>query len=187
MALRKIARLGHPILRRKADPIPDPTAPDVAALARDMIETMLDAPGVGLAAPQIYESRRIVVFRVPPGRQAIDEPAGPEGIVVLIDPEIDILDPTPVEDIEGCLSIPDLRGIVARPKRILYRGFGLDGTPIVREASGFHARVVCHEVDHLDGILFLDRMDDRTRLAVTAETHHLMEALHPAPSGDGPT
>lgn len=173
MALLKIARMGHPVLRKVAAPVPDPTAPEIRRLASDMIDTMLDAPGVGLAAPQVHESLRMIVFRVPAAR------SGGESVepTVLINPVVEPLDDETVPGLEGCLSIPELRGIVPRFARIRYRGVGLDGEPIEREASGFHARVIQHECDHLDGVLYIDRMADLRYLAFTDEAHHVVEAL----------
>lgn len=165
--------MGNPVLRKIAEPIADPTDPAVARLAADMIATMLDAPGVGLAAPQIAEPRRIVVFRVPADRGEGEEVAN----TVLVNPVIEPLTDEKVLGWEGCLSIPGLRGLVPRYKHIRYRGYGLDGARIEREASGFHARVVQHEVDHLDGVLYLDRMDDLQLLVCTEEMHHLNAAL----------
>jgi len=172
MALLTIARMGKPVLRAVAQPIADPTDPDIARLAADMIDTMIDAPGVGLAAPQIDVSRRIVVFRVPADRGEGESVA----TTVLINPVIEPLDGGTELGWEGCLSIPGLRGLVPRHRRIRYRGVGLDGQPIEREASGFHARVVQHEVDHLDGVLYIDRMDDLKLLAFIEEAHHITEA-----------
>jgi peptide deformylase len=169
MAILKIARMGHPVLRRRADSIPVPAAGVVRQLANDMVETMLDAPGVGLAAPQVHVSWRLIVFRVPGERttgQADDTVIEPQ---VLLNPEIEPLDDELVVGWEGCLSIPGLRGVVPRWNRIRYRGFGLDGQPVEREASGFHARVIQHETDHLDGVLYLDRMPDMQRLSFTEE------------------
>jgi peptide deformylase len=173
--------MGNPVLRKIAEPIVDPTDPAVARLAADMIATMLDAPGVGLAAPQISESRRIIVFRVPADRGEGEEVAN----TVLLNPVIEPLTGDMVLGWEGCLSIPGLRGLVPRYARIRYRGHGLDGARIEREASGFHARVVQHEVDHLDGVLYLDRMDDLRLLVCTEEMHHLNAALVAAK--DAPT
>jgi peptide deformylase len=172
MTLLTITRMGNPVLRTVAQPVEDPTDPAIARLAADMIETMLDAPGVGLAAPQIDVSRRIIVFRIPADR------SGGESLppTALINPVIEPLDGETELAVEGCLSIPGLRGLVPRHTRIRYRGVGLDGAPIEREAQGFHARVVQHEVDHLDGILFIDRMDDLKLLACTEEIHHITAA-----------
>ena len=134
MPVLPIARMGNPVLRKIAEPIADPTDPAVARLAADMIATMLDAPGVGLAAPQIAESRRIIVFRVPADRGEGEEVAN----TVLVNPVIEPLTDDMVMGWEGCLSIPGLRGLVPRFARIRYRGYGLDGARIEREASGFH-------------------------------------------------
>ncbi len=168
--------MGNPVLREIAAPIADPTDPAVVRLAADMIATMLDAPGVGLAAPQVSESRRLIVFRVPADRGGGEEVAN----TVLVNPVIEPLSDEMALGWEGCLSIPGLRGLVPRHTRIRYRGYGLDGARIEREATGFHARVVQHEVDHLDGVLYLDRMDDLRLLVCTEEMHHLNAALSAA-------
>lgn len=172
MALLTIARMGAPVLRAVAQPIPDPTDPEVARLAADMIETMMDAPGVGLAAPQVDAPLRLVVFRVPADRGEGETVA----TTVLINPVVEPLGEETALGWEGCLSIPGLRGLVPRYTRIRYRGVGLDGAPVEREASGFHARVVQHETDHLDGVLYIDRMDDLKLLAFTEEAHHISDA-----------
>ncbi|WP_448208507.1 peptide deformylase [Azospirillum sp. sgz302134] len=173
MALLKIARMGHPVLRKVAAPVSDPTDPEIRRLAADMIDTMFDAPGVGLAAPQVHESRRIIVFRVPADR------SGGESVepTVLINPVIEPVGEEMALGWEGCLSVPGMRGIVPRHARIRYRGVGMDGEPIEREAAGFHARVIQHENDHLDGILYIDRMTDLRYLAFNEEAHHVAEAL----------
>lgn len=173
MALLKIARMGHPVLRTVAAPVPDPTAPEIRRLAADMIDTMLDAPGVGLAAPQVHESHRIIVFRVPSDR------SGGESVepTVLVNPVIEPVGDEMALGWEGCLSIPGMRGIVPRHAHIRYRGVGLDGEPIEREARGFHARVIQHENDHLDGVLYIDRMPNLRYLAFNEEAHHVIEAL----------
>jgi peptide deformylase len=166
--------MGHPVLRGRAMPVPDPTDPEVEALVRDMIDTMIDANGAGLAAPQIYEPWRIVVFQAPldrapedrTGEEAYDHTAP---LTVLINPEIEILTSTREEGWEGCLSVPDLRGLVPRYTHLKYRGFGLDGSLIERRARGFHARVVQHECDHLDGVLYPQRMEDISTLMYTSE------------------
>lgn len=161
MAILKIARMGHPVLRQPAAPVADPAESPIARLVADMIDTLEDAGGVGLAAPQVHVPLRVVIFFVPASR-AEDGTEGRDEVplTVLINPEIEILDPTPVERVEGCLSIPDMAGRVPRASRIRYRALGLDGRPFEREASGFHARVVQHECDHLDGLLYPMRMTD---------------------------
>lgn len=174
MALLKIARMGHPVLQRRADPVADPTAPGVARLVADMLETMADADGVGLAAPQVHVPVRIVVFMVPGERAEESAPAsdatdGPVPLTVLVNPEIEVIDPATTEAWEGCLSVPGLTGLVPRPRAIRYRGMSPKGQPIAREASGFHARVVMHECDHLDGVLYPQRMTDLSRLGFVEE------------------
>jgi peptide deformylase len=169
MSILKIARMGHPILRGIAAPVADPTAPDVKALVADMIETLIDVGGAGLAAPQVHVARRVVIFKVAAERTTGRPDDTPLDLTVLINPEIAPLD-GPVElGWEGCLSIPGLRGAVPRPGRIRYRGLALDGGAIDREVEGFHARVVQHECDHLDGILYPQRMTDHRLLMFLEE------------------
>jgi peptide deformylase len=161
MALLKIARMGHPILSQVAQPVEDPKDPDVARLVEDMIETMIDANGTGLAAPQVHESKRIVVFYVDGGRDARE---GGEGeavpLTVMINPEIEPLSDEKEVGFEGCLSIPRMMGEVPRFTHIRYSAYDLKGNRFEREAHGFHARVVQHECDHLDGILYPERIED---------------------------
>jgi peptide deformylase len=171
MAILKIARMGHPVLRRKADPVADPTAPEIARLVADMTETMRDAPGIGLAAPQVHVPLRLVIFHVPGDRAGPGE--GPLDLTVLMNPVIEPLTPETALGWEGCLSVPGLRGVVPRWTRIRYSGVGLDGRPIRREASSLHARVVQHECDHLDGVLYPQRMTDLTQLIFDSEMRHL--------------
>jgi peptide deformylase len=178
MAILKIARMGHPVLRQPAAPVADPTAPEIAALVRDMLETMEDAGGTGLAAPQVHVPLRVVVFFVAGHRAALED--GPEAagegagredvpLTVLINPQIEPLTEETALGPEACLSVPGLMGQVPRVTRIRYRGLTLEGTPLEREATGFHARVVQHECDHLDGILYPQRMTDLSLLAFTSE------------------
>jgi peptide deformylase len=160
MAILKIARMGNPVLVRKCDPVADPGAPEIRRLVADMMQTMEDAPGVGLAAPQVYQPLRLFVFRVPGGRASEDPDDIELGNTVLINPSVELIGEERVLGWEGCLSIPDLRAAVPRATRIRYRGVDCDGTVIEREVSGFHARIVQHEYDHLDGILYTMRMTD---------------------------
>ncbi|GAB4371978.1 MAG: peptide deformylase [Kiloniellaceae bacterium] len=172
MAILKIARMGHPVLRRPAAPVADPTAPDIRRLVQDMLATMEDAGGTGLAAPQVHVPLRVVIFFVAGRRAALEDgEAGREDVplTVLINPEIEPLGADTALGPEACLSVPGLVGQVPRWTRIRYRGLGLDGEPIEREAAGFHARVVQHECDHLDGILYPQRMTDLSLLAFTSE------------------
>ncbi|MBI1210526.1 MAG: peptide deformylase [Alphaproteobacteria bacterium] len=180
MTIRKIARMGHPVLSLRAAPIADPAQPELRRLVEDMIETMVDASGAGLAAPQVHESLRVVVFQAPASRsdpglaqsEAFDHTAP---LTVLINPFIEVMDQSREGGWEGCLSVPGLRGWVERPAHIRYRGIGLDGKPIERIARGFHARVVQHECDHLDGILYPQRMNDLTKLIFESEIKHWIQ------------
>ena len=169
MALLKIARMGHPVLRAVARPVEDPSAPWVRRLVGDMSETMEDASGAGLAAPQVHQSHRIVIFRVPEERLT-DMPGDvAQDLTVLINPVVEAIGPERALGWEGCLSVPGLRGVVPRHLRVRYRATGLDGEIIEREAEGFHARVVQHECDHLDGILYPQRMTDHRLLVFLEE------------------
>jgi peptide deformylase len=175
MAIRKIARMGAQILREPAKPVADPTAPSVRAILRDMLETMADAEGAGLAAPQINEPWRIVIFHVPSAR-ATREGDGSEAevpLTILCNPEIEVLSDEEEWGWEACLSVPGLMGMVPRATHIRYRGVTPEGEVIEREAEGFHARVVQHECDHLDGILYPQRMDDLSLLGFAEEFHRV--------------
>lgn len=160
MAILKIARMGHPVLLEKAAPVADPGAPEIRRLVADMIETMDDAPGVGLAAPQVHVPLRLFVFRVPAERTTGDAADTVVDTTVLINPTVEPIGEEACLRWEGCLSIPGLRAAVPRPWRIRYRGVDCDGQEIAAEATGFHAGVVLHEYDHLDGILYPMRMTD---------------------------
>jgi peptide deformylase len=160
MAILKIARMGHPVLLTRAVPVPDPGAPEIRRLVADMIETMEDAQGAGLAAPQVHVPLRLFVFRVPSGRTTDGDGDGEMGNTVVINPELELLGDDMVLRWEGCLSIPGMRAAVPRHARVRYRGVDTDGNPVGAEASGFHAGVVQHENDHLDGILYPMRMTD---------------------------
>jgi peptide deformylase len=176
MALLKIARMGHPVLLRPAAPIEDPTAEEVGLLIGHMQETMRDADGIGLAAPQIYKSLRLILFLDAENR---DEASG-RAPMALINPEIEPLDEMLEVGLEGCLSIPGIRGLVPRHVRIGYRGLTAHGRMIEREARGLHARVVQHELDHLNGILFPMRMPDLRQLAFESELRHFAVPAGPA-------
>jgi peptide deformylase len=169
MALLKIARMGHPVLRDAASIVQDPTAAWVRRLADDMVETMEDAGGTGIAAPQVHQPYRIVVFRVA-GDRLTELPGDvPQDLTVLVNPVVETLGEERVLGWEGCLSVPGLRGVVPRHLRVRYRGTGLDGEVIEREVEGFHARVVQHECDHLEGILYPQRMTDHRLLVFLEE------------------
>lgn len=149
MAILKIARMGHPILLAPAAEVEDPTAPEIRRLVADMAETMEDAGGVGLAAPQVHVGLRLFVWRT-----------GAGGVSALINPELEQVGEETETAWEGCLSIRGLRGAVRRASRIRFRGLDIDGRPVEGEAAGLVARVMQHETDHLDGILYPMRMED---------------------------
>jgi peptide deformylase len=185
MAILKIARMGHPVLGRIADAVPDPQAPEIAALVADMMETMGDASGTGLAAPQVHVPLRIIVFYVSTVRATGEPDDGPVPLTVLINPEWEPLGEEKVPGWEGCLSLPGLTGEVQRYTRIRYRGTTLSGEMVERTAGGFHARVVQHECDHLDGILYPQRMGDLSRFGFIEEVGRALAAAPPS-AGEQP-
>jgi peptide deformylase len=156
MSILKIARMGHPVLRAKARSLEksEIKSAGIQKLIDDMIDTMTEYHGVGLAAPQVHEDVRIFVAALDAGD---DDEEEPEAIAV-INPEITIVGSDVVEDWEGCLSIPDIRGRVPRAREIKVRAFDRTGGRIELSAHDFPARVIQHETDHLDGVLFFDRM-----------------------------
>jgi peptide deformylase len=164
MAVREVLRMGHPVLARVARPV-ETFGPELDALLADMKDTMAALDGAGLAAPQIGESLRVVIFGVTRNPRYPDAEEVP--FTVLVNPVITFLDDDVEEGWEGCLSVPGLRGVVPRRTRLRYTGFDAKGLPIDRVAEGFHARVVQHECDHLDGILYPMRMTDMSRFGFT--------------------
>ena len=157
--------MGDPLLFAKAEPVTQFDTPELHALIEDMHDTMAQMNGAGIAAPQIGESLRVVIFGVGSNPRYPDAEKVP--YTVLINPEL-----RPVGDVledgwEGCLSVPGMRGLVPRYTRLHYTGFGQFGQPIDRLVSGFHARVVQHECDHLDGILYPMRIQDLTNFGYT--------------------
>ncbi|MEO8136195.1 MAG: peptide deformylase [Betaproteobacteria bacterium] len=167
MAARPILKMGTPSLLEKSHPWPADKfdSPALHALLADMKDSMAAANGAGLAAPQIGENVRVVIFEV------ADNPRYPnrENIpfTVLINPALSPVGKDKVEDWEGCLSVPGMRGLVPRYPVLRYTGFDALGKPIDRTVDGFHARVVQHEVDHLDGVLYPMRITDMTRFGYT--------------------
>jgi peptide deformylase len=166
MAVREILKMGDPRLLRVAQPVAEFGTPELQVLIDDMFETMVAANGAGLAAPQIGVDLQLVIFGFGKLERYPDAPPVPR--TVLINPRITPLSDEEEDGWEGCLSVPGLRGLVPRYKRIRYAGFDAKGQPIEREAEGFHARVVQHEVDHLIGRLYPTRMRDLTKLGFTS-------------------
>ena len=180
LAILKIARMGHPVLLERAAPVADPADPEIQRLIDDMIETMLDAGGVGLAAPQVHVPLRLFVFHLPVARavQADGETAAPElPPQAVVNPAITPMSEEQRLGWEGCLSIPGLRAAVPRFAQVRYAGLGRDGSPIEREAVGLHAVIVQHEYDHLDGILYPMRMSDFSKMGFTEELARFQPAL----------
>jgi len=177
MAILKIARMGHAVLREPAHPVSDPTAPEIRRLVQDMIETMEDAPGTGLAAPQVHVPLRVVVFKVAAERLTGEPGDEAQPLTALINPAIEPLGTETSLGWEGCLSLPGLMGAVPRFRRIRYRAMGLDGKVFERDVFGFHARVVQHECDHLDGVLYPARITDFARFGFTEEMRRFAPPL----------
>jgi len=159
MAAREIITLPDPVLRLKARKVPAVTE-DVRSLIDDMVETMRVAPGVGLAAPQVGDSRRVIVveYAEPPEQEG--EPSRPPKLFALVNPEIVRHSPDQVAGVEGCLSVPGYLGEVERFESLTLKGLNRQGEPVRIKASGWLARVFQHEIDHLDGTLFIDRASD---------------------------
>jgi len=175
--------MGHPILSIPADPVDDPTDPAIAQLVEDMFDTMLDAPGVGLAAPQVHVRLRVVVYYVPEGRATEGGPdSGGVALTALINP---VLTPTGDDTDtarEACLSLPGMSGLVPRFKRIGVRAVDLAGNTVEREVSGYQARLLQHECDHLDGILYPMRMADLTSFGYSDELNQRERDVEPPQS-----
>ena len=156
VSILKIAKLGHPVLLKKSNKIDEFSTNSLKKLVYDMSETMIDYSGIGLAAPQVHLSQRIIIFR----NTDLDEKEKIQ-INPLINPTFTPLSDEKEDDWEGCLSIPGMQGLVRRFKKISYIGYDLDGNEIKNEAEGLHARVIQHEIDHLDGILYTERLADK--------------------------
>jgi peptide deformylase len=176
MAVRKILKMGDPLLLRRATEVKSFGTPELQALLADMFDTMHAAGGVGLAAPQIGESVRVVVFGFEQNERYPEAPAVPR--TILLNPVLTPLGNDEEEGWEGCLSVPGLRGLVPRFRRLRYQGLDPQGARIDRTVEGFHARVVQHEVDHLEGILYPMRIRDMSRFG-------FQDVLFPGqPAGD---
>jgi peptide deformylase len=167
MSVREVLRMGHPVLRERASAVEKFATPELRELLQDMQDTMAAKNGAGLAAPQIGVSQRVVIFGVESNPRYPDAEDVP--FTVLVNPKIILLTKEVEEGWEGCLSVPGMRGIVPRYTRLRYTGFDAEGNPIDRIAEGFHARVVQHECDHLDGILYPQRMTDMSRFGYNEE------------------
>ena len=180
MSILKIARMGHPVLRKKARPL-EPSeikSAPIQQLIDDMLETMAEYRGIGLAAPQIHAGVRLFVAGLIVEAGEDDERDDAEmKVVTVINPEIKPVGNERSEDWEGCLSIPDIRGRVVRPNHVKVRGLDRRGHRVEYDVRDYAARVMQHEADHLDGVLFLDRMDRLESLTFVEELekHHRAE------------
>lgn len=168
----EISELGHPILRERASEVANIESEDIQNFIDDLIETCIDSNGVGIAAPQVYESKRIFIISSKPNPRY---PNAPEmGPLALINPEITSTSEEKEKDWEGCLSIPGIRGLVPRHRTIKVKYQTRDGEEVEDEFSDFIARIFQHELDHLDGIVFLDRMESNKELVTEKEYQKLM-------------
>jgi peptide deformylase len=167
MAILKILKIGHPMLARKADPV-TAVDEDVVRLAGDMVETLRAAPGIGLAAPQVDVSRRLIVVDLSVGEN-------PDDLIILVNPEIVAQDGQTVCE-EGCLSVPDVTEKVARPYWVRVKGLDLKGRETSVDGEDMLARALCHEIDHLDGKLFIERLSPLKRALVKKKIRKLREA-----------
>ncbi len=166
MAVLEIITIGHPTLTRKAEPV-EKIDEDIIRLARDMVETLYRAPGVGLAAPQVDVSKRLIVVDLSIGEH-------PEELIVLANPEIVAKKGESVCE-EGCLSVPDIREKVSRPYHVTVRGMDLEGRTVEVEGEDLLARALCHEIDHLDGHLFIERLSPLKKALVRKKLKKLAE------------
>jgi peptide deformylase len=182
MSILKVARMGHPVLRARAKPL-DPAdikSPRVQQLIDDMFETMREYQGVGLAAPQVHASLRLFVAGFPPGPEDDEEDDEDNDVplMAIINPEITPIGDEVVEDWEGCLSIPEIRGRVPRAREIEVKAYDRKGRKMSLRARGFTARVIQHETDHLDGVLFFDRMKSLETLTFLDEFGRYWNSRH---------
>jgi peptide deformylase len=168
MAILKVSRMGHPVLRQCAQTVPPDQiqSPPLQRLIEDMVDTMIDYEGIGLAAPQVFESLRVIVLGMP---EADPEDEETIPLTVLFNPEFTVMSDERVDGWEGCLSIPQLRGVVSRAAAVEVKGLDGEGVEVEFAAEEIFARVLQHEVDHLDGVLFLDRMEDLQTLTFFEE------------------
>ena len=164
MAILKIAKLGHPVLLKKTNEISNLNDIDLKKIIHDMSETMIDANGIGLAAPQVHLSHRLFIYRNPD----IEEEEKIK-VFVLINPKIENISNETEDDWEGCLSIPGMSGLVRRSKKIKYSAIDLKGEKVSGEVEGLHARVIQHEFDHLNGILYTSRLADKRAFGYSEE------------------
>ena len=170
MAIREILKIGHPALTRKAAPV-ESINKEIIDLARDMVETLHAAPGIGLAAPQVDVGKRLIVVDLSVGED-------PASLIVLVNPEIISQEGSVVCE-EGCLSVPDVHEKVVRPYKVIVRGMDLKGTAKDIEGEDLLARVLCHEIDHLEGRLFIERLSPLKRALIKKKFRKQQLKSHP--------
>jgi peptide deformylase len=173
MSILKVARMGHPVLRAKAHPVPpsEITSPPIQQLIDDMFETMREYSGIGLAAPQVHQGLRLFVAGLRASDASVSELSDDVDMpfITVINPEVTAIDSEIVRGWEGCLSVPDIRGLVPRANRVRLKAYNRQGKLVDLEAQGLPARVIQHETDHLDGVLFFDRMRSLESLTFSDE------------------
>jgi peptide deformylase len=181
MAIRKIARLGHPVLRQKCRDVTreEISSPEMRRLVRDMVETMHEYGGVGLAAPQVHENVRLAVIEYDDEQQG--QAGAQQPLLVIWNARVKVLDETLSGFWEGCLSVPGMRGFVERPRKIEVNYLDERGKPQNLVAEGFLATVFQHELDHLDGVVYVDKITDKTKFAFSEEyaRYHVEEGETP--------
>lgn len=178
MSILKISRLGHPVLLKKAKPVTDILAKEVRKIVFDMTETMLDAKGIGLAAPQVHINKQIIIFRTFKEEEDGKEKEKEVNITVLINPKIIKISDETDDAWEGCLSIPGMLGLVKRFSEIKYEGYDIQGNLIQKKVNGLNARVVQHEFDHLLGILYVSRLADPKAFGFADEIEEFWKKIY---------
>ncbi len=185
MSILKVARMGHPVLRQKARKVQESEigSPELERLIENMIETMNEYSGIGLAAPQVLQSIRLAIVGYSEENERYPD-AGKSELTVFINPTLTPLDKKTQRYWEGCLSVPEMRGLVARPRKIRVDALDRAGKPIRIEAEGFLATVFQHEFDHLDGVLYVDRLVDTKHLAFAEEYQRYLADMDVGAEGD---
>lgn len=179
MAIKSICKMGSLVLANPSLPVGDVADEEIVELVKDMYETMVKANGVGIAAPQIGVGKRVIIVGFERSDRYPDEEAVP--LSILVNPTIEVLDYEMIEEWEGCLSLPGLRGVVPRYKKVKYSGYDLEGNEVTGIAEGFHARIFQHECDHIDGVLYPQRMKDLRTLGYEDELLQRMYDLEKKP------
>ena len=180
MAVLKIALMGNEVLKRVADPVEDPTAPEIAELVGHMEDTLIDTAANGIAAPQVFVSKAVVLYRIAANKIPRGSLLEPIPLRTLVNPTVTPLTDEKLPFVERCLSLPGLHGTVPRYARIRVDAVGTDGAPIEIEATGYHASLLQHECDHLRGVLYPMRMTDMATLSFTSESGAVWTQGEPA-------